>query len=205
MNHGDPAALPGPLACGMPTTAAFTRCGGCGRPDLRTEATAVRCGACDWCFFTNVAAAAAVFLELPPAVPDGAIRLLLVRRSRAPGLGLLGIPGGFVDPGESAETAARRELREELRLELPPAPLRYLCTVPNIYPYRGVNYHTLDTVFTASIAAPPAWFDADEIGALAPTDPFAVTDAELAFPATRAAVAAWREDAKNRGLSAKNR
>ncbi|BAM02279.1 NUDIX hydrolase [Phycisphaera mikurensis] len=171
-----------------PAVRAFRHCGGCGRPGPRAEGTAAVCGACGWCFFTNVAAAAAVLLELPGDPP----RLLLVRRSREPAAGRLGIPGGFVDAGEIAEAAARRELREELRLRLPPTPLRFLCTASNAYPYRGVVYRTLDTVFTAPLAAVPRWFDAAEIGALVPTDPFAVGDDELAFPATRAALAAWR-------------
>ena len=180
---------------------AFRFCGGCGAPGIGVAGTAAVCGVCGWCFFTNVAAAAAVLLELPGVPPEAAgdpARLLLVRRSRAPAVGKLGIPGGFVDAGETAEQAARRELREELRLELPPAPLRFLCTAANAYPYRGIVYRTLDTVFTAPLAEVPGWHDPAEIGALVPVDPLAVEDDELAFPATRSAVAAWRAERAGR-------
>ena len=167
------------------------------------EGNASVCAACGWCFFRNPAAAAAVLLEVPPPpeAPGDPLRLLLVRRSRPPGEGLLGIPGGFVDDGETAEEAARRELREELRLELPPAPLNFLCTAPNTYPCRGVVYATLDTVFTAPLPAMPDWHDPAEIAAVVPHDPFEVGDEELAFDATRAALRAWRERASGRAPS----
>ena len=58
------------------------------------------------------------------AIPrDGEGRLWLLRRAFEPGAGLWTFPGGFVDLGESVEDAARREVREELRVEVELGPL----------------------------------------------------------------------------------
>ena len=43
--------------------------------------------------------------------------IMLVKRAVDPGKGLLGLPGGFIEKGESPEAAAKRELKEETGLD----------------------------------------------------------------------------------------
>ena len=61
-------------------------------------------------------------MSVPPQVCVGAIvvvqdRLLLIRRGRGPGEGLLSVPGGRVEAGETLAEAVVRELAEEAGLE----------------------------------------------------------------------------------------
>jgi 8-oxo-dGTP diphosphatase len=85
-------------------------------------------------------------------VGDG---IILIERTNPPfGWAL---PGGFVDYGESLETAARREAKEETAMDL--ADLKQF----HIYsdPTRDPRFHTVTTVFTAKgIGTPCAGDDA---------------------------------------------
>ncbi len=58
--------------------------------------------------------------------------VLLVRRSKPPAAGQWSIPGGAQELGETAEAAARRELREETGLEV--GPLTLVTNVDSIHP-----------------------------------------------------------------------
>lgn len=56
-------------------------------------------------------------------IPVRGGRVLLARRAIEPAHGLWTFPGGYVDWGEDLATAARREMREEVGLDLAPAGL----------------------------------------------------------------------------------
>lgn len=77
--------------------------------------------------------------------------LLLLRRARDPGKGKFGLPGGFVDAGESAEAALAREIDEEVNLST--TNMRYLCSLPNFYVYKGVELPVTDIFFVCEISS----------------------------------------------------
>lgn len=60
---------------------------------------------------------------------------------------MLDLAGGFTDPKESAEDTCVRELYEELRIRIDREKLRFVCTLPNVYHYKGIDYNTLDIFF----------------------------------------------------------
>jgi ADP-ribose pyrophosphatase YjhB (NUDIX family) len=64
--------------------------------------------------------------------------LLLIRRARPPEAGCWSLPGGKIDFGERTVAAARREIAEELGIEL--GPLELLCVVDLIVPEQGEHW-----------------------------------------------------------------
>ncbi len=84
--------------------------------------------------------------------------IVLVRRKNPPPG--WAIPGGFIDYGERAEDAARREIREETGLGV--GDLRLFGVYSD--PARDPRHHTLTVVYTASSdGAPTAGDDAAEV------------------------------------------
>jgi len=131
-------------------------------------------------FFFNPTVAAAAFISNPAG------RVLFVRRAQEPSEGKLGIPGGFIDMGESAEEGVRREAREEVALEIDR--LGFLASFPNDYAYRGVLYPVVDLYFTAIASDPESAQPLDGVAGIEWHDPLALVPSELAFPSLRAAV-----------------
>jgi len=87
-------------------------------------------------------------------------RVLVLVRSKDPGRGRWTLPGGFVEPGEEAFTALRREVFEEIGVEL--GELAWVSAFPNRYEYAGVVYPTLDLVFHAVLPSGSAIRLSDE-------------------------------------------
>ena len=85
-------------------------------------------------------------------------QIVLIERLNPP-LGWA-LPGGFVDYGESVETAARREAAEETSLQVELVEQFYVYSDPN----RDPRQHTLSVVFLATaIGEPKAGDDAKHL------------------------------------------
>lgn len=122
----------------------FHHCPTCGAAALKPNSEkSVICSACGFVYFFNPAAAVAALI-----VNDKG-ELLVAVRAHDPGKGLWDLPGGFVDPGESAENAVIREIKEELNLDV--ESLEYLTSAPNTYPYKTVTYPTCDLAFICRV------------------------------------------------------
>ena len=121
-----------------------------------------------------------------PRVGVGAVvlhegRVLLVRRGRAPALGLWSVPGGLVELGETTVDAARREVEEETGLDVRIAGLvgvldrvtrdadgrvRYHWVLVDYLAYPQSN----DTITAGSDAAEVRWVTIDEVDRLPITE-----------------------------------
>ncbi|MFM1769405.1 MAG: hypothetical protein RJA22_1934 [Verrucomicrobiota bacterium] len=162
----------------------FRHCPQCGRARAgQGPVQPFHCEGCGFHFYFNAAPAVAAF------VLDGAGRALFVRRTREPARGMLAVPGGFVDLGETAEAALRREIREEVSLEV--GPLRFLGTQINEYPFRGVAYPVLDLFYVAEAIDPGRMIARDEVEGGCWRLPREVAPEEIAFPSIRAALRAY--------------
>ncbi|WP_246473218.1 NUDIX hydrolase [Treponema parvum] len=101
------------------------------------------CPDCGFKLYNNVAAAVGL------VIIDEKGGVIFEVRAKEPKKGFLALPGGFCDPGETAEEAAVRECKEELGVE--PEKVSYLCSFPNVYDYKGIRYKTCDLFFVAKM------------------------------------------------------
>ena len=97
------------------------------------------CNNCGFIYYFNCSASTAAFIM------DSAGRLMAVRRANDPAKGTLDLPGGFIDPNETAEEAIVREVLEETGLKI--SQIHYLFSIPNRYLYSGFEVHTVDLFF----------------------------------------------------------
>jgi len=155
----------------------FNYCPSCGVGDILFDGVnKIDCKKCSFTFFQNIATAVAVILEYDK-------KILLTKRGEEPGKGKLDLPGGFVDPKESAEDAIKREVREELNIEI--GDLQYFGSFPNIYEYKDVVYNVCDLFFFSKINTLPTDIDKAEIEELILVIPSEIPIDKLAFESTK--------------------
>lgn len=87
--------------------------------------------------------------------------ILFVVRAIEPEKGKLDFPGGFVEEGENFEDTTRRELKEELGIEV--GKLEYLTTDADRYLFDGLNYHTSGVTYTGKLPRGAKLKPADDV------------------------------------------
>ncbi len=117
----------------------FNYCPTCNSENIKfVQEHYFNCADCDFIYYHNVASSVAAIIVFKGKV-------LFTTRAQSPGLGLLDLPGGFVDPNETLEQALSREVKEELSIDI--NNWQYFCSQPNTYRPSKIEYRTLDSVF----------------------------------------------------------
>lgn len=102
-----------------------------------------RCQACGFVYYFNPSASTVA------VIVNEKDELLVVRRAKEPARGTLDLPGGFSDCYETSEEGVVREVREETGLCV--EKVQFLFSIPNIYPYGGLNIHTIDMFYLCRV------------------------------------------------------
>jgi mutator protein MutT len=123
----------------------FKFCPYCGNGGFAWNGSnAFTCPKCKQNFFINMASAVVAVIY------NDNDELLITRRKNNPFEGLLDLPGGFVNIGETAENAVIREVKEELNIDV--SEYKFLTTFPNEYVFGGMQYFTEDIVFLCKVS-----------------------------------------------------
>jgi len=61
----------------------------------------------------------------------------------------LDLPGGFINIGETLEDSVKREIREELGVEI--EDIKYIYSTSDKYLYQGINCNTLGFLLTGKV------------------------------------------------------
>ena len=123
----------------------FRYCPKCGSSHfVEASEKSRKCENCGFEFYLNPAAAVAAFIL------NSKNELLVERRKLEPAKGMLDLPGGFCDMGETVEQAMKREIKEETALDV--VDMKYQFSQPNVYRFAGIDVRTLDMIFLCKVA-----------------------------------------------------
>lgn len=106
-------------------------------------ATSKKCENCGFEYFMNPSASNVAIIK------NAKGEILVERRKQEPAKGMLDLPGGFTQIGETSEEGVRREVMEETGLKVTDS--QYLFSLPNVYRYSGIDIHTLDMFYLCDV------------------------------------------------------
>lgn len=129
----------------VPIKDSWKFCPLCGASPKKTGGHPFKCDQCNYCHYFSPCTAVGALIV------DASDNMLFIVRGKDPGKGKLGLPGGFVDSGETAEQSLIREIREELNLAV--TEFRYLASFPNTYDFGGVITTVTDLFYVSQVAS----------------------------------------------------
>ncbi len=144
-------------------------CGQCGGPMVnQAYERARRCPACELVTYPRLSPA--IIIAVTRSTPDG-LQILLARNHRFPA-GRYSVLAGYVEPGESLEECAAREVCEEVGITI--GNIRYFGSQPWPFPDSLMIGFTADCVrgeirLEESELAEAHWFRADELPNIPPS------------------------------------
>jgi NADH pyrophosphatase NudC (nudix superfamily) len=161
----------------------FQYCPKCGSSHfLANNFKSKKCENCGFIYYFNSSASTAAFITCGD-------RLLVVRRAKEPAKGSWDLPGGFIDLYETAEEAVRREIEEETGLQV--NNLHYLFSLPNIYPYSGMDIHTVDLFYHCTVNDISAIRPADDVDDLSFLETKDILPEKFGLQSIRKAIEIW--------------
>lgn len=169
----------------------FTYCPCCGSEDFAiNDERSKHCGKCGFTYYINASGAYVAIIYNKKG------EMLVVRRNRKPAKGTLDLPGGFADPGETAEQGVAREVLEETGLVVTSS--TYLFSKPNRYEFSGMIIPTLDLFFeckTSDEGMLSAQDDATDARWMAPED---INPEEFGLDSIRVGIMEYLKRIKNK-------
>lgn len=168
----------------------FTCCPSCGKNTITfKQKKHWVCTTCGFDMFFNVACSAGVILHCDASV-------IFVKRGKDPAKGMLALPGGFIDAGETAEEACKRECFEETGIKI--EHIAYVASFPNTYEFKNIIYNTCDFFFTAKCSKETfehlSAIDVEEVASFEAIDLLSVQQIQklpIAFESVKKALVTW--------------
>ena len=136
---------------------AYKFCPRCGAL-IRRTGKLLKCPACDLSFYLNPKPVTSVILI------NDKDEILFAVRGIEPQKGMLDFPGGFAEEDEDFEQSARRELKEELGIEV--GKLKYHSSHIGEYLFEGIDYKVLGVTYLAKLPPGAKIKVADDVAAV---------------------------------------
>jgi len=156
----------------------FRYCPQCGNARFSPDCEkSLKCNSCGFRYFINMSASVAALIR------NLKNEILFTVRKHDPAAGMLDLPGGFIDLGETAEDAVKREIFEELNLKVNRT--EFVGTFTNRYLYSGIEYQTLDLVYNCFVESFEELKAADDVSGVVFSYPAAVKPEEIGLESIR--------------------